>query len=177
MSLAFLSMSLFINLVLYGVPSSYFLYCGCSVYHWVYRLLVAYVLCWFWVPCTRNTCFSEPTPPHFPMVPSTLGSVYIWPDSPCGPLRLLPVSSLVYSSTLKTEAIRPSETPDCYTPKQCCPTFLYVLGHNSLMPMEVRAPPHYYYSYYYLIPLFPLLNTTPSITTSTTTNNNDIVTC
>jgi hypothetical protein len=25
----------------------------------------------------------------------------------------------------------------------------YVLGHNSLMPMEVRAPPHYYYYYYY----------------------------
>jgi hypothetical protein len=22
----------------------------------------------------------------------------------------------------------------------------YVLGHNSLMPMEVRAPPHYYYT-------------------------------
>jgi hypothetical protein len=29
----------------------------------------------------------------------------------------------------------------------------YVLGHNSLMPMEVRAPPHYYY-FYYLILLF-----------------------
>jgi hypothetical protein len=40
----------------------------------------------------------------------------------------------------------------------------YVLGHNSLMPMEVRAPPHYYY----LILLFLLLNTTP-----TTTNNNN----
>jgi hypothetical protein len=25
----------------------------------------------------------------------------------------------------------------------------YVLGHNSLMPMGVRAPPHYYYYYYY----------------------------
>jgi hypothetical protein len=25
----------------------------------------------------------------------------------------------------------------------------YVLGHNSLMPMEMRAPPHYYYYYYY----------------------------
>jgi hypothetical protein len=25
----------------------------------------------------------------------------------------------------------------------------YVLGHNSLMPMEVRAPPHYYYYYYH----------------------------
>jgi hypothetical protein len=25
----------------------------------------------------------------------------------------------------------------------------YVLGHNSLMSMEVRAPPNYYYYYYY----------------------------
>jgi hypothetical protein len=25
----------------------------------------------------------------------------------------------------------------------------YVLGGNSLMPMEVRAPSHYYYYYYY----------------------------
>jgi hypothetical protein len=25
----------------------------------------------------------------------------------------------------------------------------YVFGHNSLMTMEVRAPPHYYYYYYY----------------------------
>jgi hypothetical protein len=25
----------------------------------------------------------------------------------------------------------------------------YVLGHNSLMSMEVLAPPHYYYYYYY----------------------------
>jgi hypothetical protein len=25
----------------------------------------------------------------------------------------------------------------------------YVLGHNSLMPIEVRSPPHYYYYYYY----------------------------
>jgi hypothetical protein len=25
----------------------------------------------------------------------------------------------------------------------------YVLGHNSVMPMEVRAPPHHYYYYYY----------------------------
>jgi hypothetical protein len=25
----------------------------------------------------------------------------------------------------------------------------YALGHNSLMPMEVRAPPHHYYYYYY----------------------------
>jgi hypothetical protein len=25
----------------------------------------------------------------------------------------------------------------------------YVLGHNSLMPVEVQAPPHYYYYYYY----------------------------
>jgi hypothetical protein len=39
-----LSMSLFINLVLYGVPSSNFLYCSCSVHHWVYRLLVVCVL-------------------------------------------------------------------------------------------------------------------------------------
>jgi hypothetical protein len=39
----------------------------------------------------------------------------------------------------------------------------YVLGHNSLMPMEVRAPPHYYYYYYY----YHLIRTTPS-----TTNNN-----
>jgi hypothetical protein len=46
----------------------------------------------------------------------------------------------------------------------------YVLGRNSLMPMEVRAPPHY--CYYYLILLFLLLlNTTPS-TTSTNNNNN-----
>jgi hypothetical protein len=44
----------------------------------------------------------------------------------------------------------------------------YVLEHNSLMPMEVRAPPHYYY--YYLILLFLLLNTTT--TTNITSNNN-----
>jgi hypothetical protein len=25
----------------------------------------------------------------------------------------------------------------------------YILRHNSLMPMEVRAPPHFYYYYYY----------------------------
>jgi hypothetical protein len=42
----------------------------------------------------------------------------------------------------------------------------YVLGHNSLMPMEVRAPPHYYYYYYYE----HLIRITP-----TTTNNNNNV--
>jgi hypothetical protein len=41
----------------------------------------------------------------------------------------------------------------------------YVLGHDSLMPMKVRAPPHYYnyyYYYYYLILFLLLLNTTSS---------------
>jgi hypothetical protein len=46
----------------------------------------------------------------------------------------------------------------------------YVLGHNSLMPMEVRAPPHYYYYYYYHR---YLIRTTPTTTTTTTTNNNN----
>jgi hypothetical protein len=50
MSLVLLSMSLFINLVLYGVTSSYLLYSGCSVHHWVCRLLVLCVLCWFYIP-------------------------------------------------------------------------------------------------------------------------------
>jgi hypothetical protein len=38
----------------------------------------------------------------------------------------------------------------------------YVLGHHSLMPMEVRAPPHYHH----------LIRTTP---TTTTNNNNKII--
>jgi hypothetical protein len=38
-----------------------------------------------------------------------------------------------YHATLYTSAVQRS----------------YVLGHNSLMPMEVRAPPHYCYYYYY----------------------------
>jgi hypothetical protein len=40
-------------LVLYGAPSSYFLYCGCPVNHRVYRLLVVCMLCLFCVLCTQ----------------------------------------------------------------------------------------------------------------------------
>jgi hypothetical protein len=43
----------------------------------------------------------------------------------------------------------------------------YVLGHNSLMPMGVRASPHYYY-YYYYYHHHHLIRTT-----ATTTNNNN----
>jgi hypothetical protein len=48
----------------------------------------------------------------------------------------------------------------------------YVLGHNSLMPMEVRAPPHYYYYYYYYYYYHNLIRTT---TTTTNNNNNKII--
>jgi hypothetical protein len=44
----------------------------------------------------------------------------------------------------------------------------YVLEHSSLMPMEVRAPPHYYYYYYHY---HHLIRTTP---TTTTNNNNNV---
>jgi hypothetical protein len=54
--------------------------------------------------------------------------------------------------------------------EQCCPTFLCT-RHNSLMPMEVRAPPHYYYYYYYYYYHHHLIRTTP-----TTTNNNNVKT-
>jgi hypothetical protein len=52
-----------------------------------------------------------------------------------------------------------------------------MLGHNSLMPMGMRVPPHYYY--YNLLLFLLLLNTTPftttitTTTTTTTTNNNN----
>jgi hypothetical protein len=58
-----LSMSLFINFVLYGVPSSYFLYCGCCVHHWVCHLLVVCVLCWFWVSCVVQLVMNTNTFP------------------------------------------------------------------------------------------------------------------
>jgi hypothetical protein len=45
----------------------------------------------------------------------------------------------------------------------------YVLGHNSLMPMEVRAPPHYYYFHHHHHH-HHFIRTTP-----TTTNNNNNV--
>jgi hypothetical protein len=48
----------------------------------------------------------------------------------------------------------------------------YVLGHNSLMPMEVRAPPHYYY-YYYYHHNHHLIRTTPTPTAAATTTNNN----
>jgi hypothetical protein len=48
----------------------------------------------------------------------------------------------------------------------------YVLGHNSLMPMEVRVLPHYYYYYYYYY-YYHLIRTTPTAATTTTTTNNN----
>jgi hypothetical protein len=46
-SLVHLRMSLFINFVFYGVPSSYFLFFGCSVHQWVCLLSVVCVLICF----------------------------------------------------------------------------------------------------------------------------------
>jgi hypothetical protein len=43
-------------------PLPVFLYCDCSLHHWVYHLLVACVLSWFCVPCTPCT---HPTSRHY----------------------------------------------------------------------------------------------------------------
>jgi hypothetical protein len=43
-------------------PFPIFLYCGCSVYHWVYRVCPMLVLCSLY----KEHCFSEPPPPFFP---------------------------------------------------------------------------------------------------------------
>jgi hypothetical protein len=84
------------------------------------------------------------------------------------------VVMLGYSSTLKMETTSSYETPTHF--KKLYGSAVqrsYVLGHNSLMPMEVRAPPHYYYYYYYYYYHHHLICTTTTTTTNNNNNNNN----
>jgi hypothetical protein len=79
-----------------------------------------------------------------------------------------------YHSTLldfwTLSIIQYSETRKHWTTYVSAVQRSYVLGHNSLMPMEVRAPPHYCY----LTRTIPTPTTTTTTTTTTNNNNNSI---